>query len=141
MTTTVPKHGATVFWLPLWWRTLAIAVVTIPAVIALPLEVRNGDFALVAVLLAVNVFSLWCIHTGSQIHVFPSGIWMYRLWWLPWGDIREAKYYTVLGLPYVRVKRRRGFTWSIPLYYAGAKDLRQTIVGTAPAGNPLTLGI
>jgi hypothetical protein len=70
------------------------------------------------------------------VQVCPDGVKLFSLWWLPWSDVREVRYWKLLGLPYFRVKRRRGFSWWIPLYFVGDYDLRNSIMRAAPPGNP-----
>jgi hypothetical protein len=74
------------------------------------------------------------------VQVRPDGIKLSSLWWLPWGDVCEARYFKLLGLPYFYVKRfRRWFGWWIPLYFVGDRDLAQAIVDAAPSGHPFRL--
>lgn len=70
------------------------------------------------------------------VQVRPDGVKLLSLWWLPWSDVSEVRYWKLLGLPYFRVKRRRGLSWWIPLYFVGDCDLGQLIIRAAPPGNP-----
>jgi hypothetical protein len=58
---------------------------------------------------------------------------------LPWTDVSAVVYRKRFGLPYFHVKRRRGFSWWIPLYYVGDGDLGHAIIGAAPHGHPFKL--
>ena len=71
------------------------------------------------------------------VQLRPDGIKLFSLWWLPWTDVVAARYTSLLGLQSLRIKRRHGFSWSIPLYFVGDCDLGDSIVRAAPPGNPL----
>jgi len=70
------------------------------------------------------------------VQVRQDGVKLYGLWWLPWAEVTYVRYWKVLGLPYFRVKRSRGFSWWIPLYFVGDRDLGDAIIQAAPPGNP-----
>ena len=65
-----------------------------------------------------------------------DGVKLFSLWWLPWTDVVAVRHQRIFGIPHFRVKRRRGFSWSIPLYFVGDRDLRDAIIDAAPPGNP-----
>ena len=87
----------------------------------------------------LGAFFLWT----DTVRIEPDGVVLYRLWRLQWTNVGGAKYCKVLGLPYAKVKRRKGWfawlPWWIPLYFVGEGDLRETLASAAPAGNPLRL--
>jgi hypothetical protein len=71
------------------------------------------------------------------VQLRPGGVKMYSLWWLPWTDVREVRYWKLFGLGYFLVKRSRGFfPFCIPLYFVGNCDLGDAIIRAAPPGNP-----
>lgn len=70
------------------------------------------------------------------VQLRPDGVKLFSLWWLPWTDVVSVRYWKPFGLPHFRVKRRRGFSWSIPLYFVGDRDLGDAIIHAAPLGNP-----
>jgi hypothetical protein len=73
------------------------------------------------------------------VRLCSDGVTIYSFWWLPWADVNVVAYRKLLGLPYFHVKRRRGFSWWIPLYYVGDRDLGSAIVGAAPPDHPFRL--
>ncbi len=75
----------------------------------------------------------------STVQLRPDGVKIQGLWWLPWTDVSAVRYRKLFGLPYFRVKRRRGFSWWIPLYYVGDRDLGSAIVRAAPPDHPFRL--
>ena len=93
----------------------------------------------VPTLIAIPFFVLVEIvfhHSIYTVQVRPDGVKLYSLWWLPWSDVYEVRYRKVLGFRYFRVKRRRWFSLSIPLYFVGDCDLGHSIICAAPPGNP-----
>jgi hypothetical protein len=72
----------------------------------------------------------------STVQLRPDGIKIYSLWWLPWSDVTRVMYRKIFGLPYFQVRRRRGFSWWIPLYYVGDRELAQAILHAAPPDHP-----
>jgi hypothetical protein len=93
------------------------------------------EWMMAAVLAPVWIFFI----SRYTVQVRPDGLKLLSLWWLPWADVSEVRYWKLLGLAHFRVKRRRGFSWSIPLYFVGNGDLGQSIVHAAPPGNPFRL--
>jgi hypothetical protein len=41
------------------------------------------------------------------------------------------------GLPYLKVQRKKGIKWRIPLYLRKPEEFRRALVAKAPVGNPL----
>jgi hypothetical protein len=73
------------------------------------------------------------------VQLRPDGIKLYSLWWLPWKQVKDVRYWKLFGLSYFRVKRHRGISLWIPLYFVGNCELGQSIIRAAPPGNPFRL--
>lgn len=73
------------------------------------------------------------------VRIRSDGVKLYGIWWLPWADVSGVRYRKILGLPYFHVKRGGGFSWWIPLYFVGDRDLGHAIVDAAPPGSPFRL--
>jgi hypothetical protein len=73
------------------------------------------------------------------VRIRSDGVKLYGLWWLPWADVSGVRYRKVIGLPYFHVKRGRGFSWWIPLYFVGDCNLGHAIIDAAPPGSPFRL--
>jgi hypothetical protein len=93
------------------------------------------QLTLIAAIVLAEIFLM--PHYTVQLR--PDGIKLYGLWWLPWSAISDVRYWKLFGLPYFRVRRHRGFSWWIPLYFVGNCELGQAIIHAAPPGNPLRL--
>jgi hypothetical protein len=80
-------------------------------------------------------FQLYTVELSSE------GVRLYRIWFLPWSDVRAAQYYNFFGLAYAHVFRRRGFGawlgWWIPAFFEGEQDFLEALAEVAPDQNPL----
>ena len=122
------------FRLPRRWQVVFAVLFSFPA-LALVLEAPLFGVPLLA---AVALLWTFCLRHYT-VQLGQEGIKLYGLWWLPWTDVTAVTYWSVFGLPYFRVKRRGGFSWWIPLFFAGDRDLGQALINTAPPGNPFRL--
>jgi len=52
---------------------------------------------------------------------------------LEWSEISSLKRKRFLGLPYLKVQRRKGVGWWVPLYYVGKTDFEKTLISYLPA--------
>lgn len=97
-------------------------------------------FPLLGATIALFWILFWTLYFPHYtVQLRPDGVKLMGLWWLPWTDVIAVRYYRVFGLPHFRVKRVRGFSWSIPLYFVGDCDLGHAIIQAAPPGNPFRL--
>jgi hypothetical protein len=126
--------------LSLAWRGLPKPVVDAldPQMFA---QVQEAEFrarVLALGLLLLSAVFVAFLPYSCTVQVRADGVKLYSLWWLPWSDVCEVRYFKLLGLPYLYVKRsRRWFGWWwIPLYFVGDSDLAQAIVDAAPSGHP-----
>ena len=115
-----------------------------------------GRFALVTVVLFIPV--LWVASDSAltilivvafiaianigtyflcTVQVGPDGIVLYRVNTAQWQDIAAATRVSFFGLPYLKVQRKKGIRWRIPLYLRKPEDFRRALVAKAPVGNPL----
>ena len=119
------------FRLPRRWQVVFVVLFSFPAltiVLAHPL---------VGVLLFAAVALLWNVYLRQYtVQLRPGGVRLYGLWWLPWTDVSAVAHRNLFGLPHFRVKRRRGLSWWIPLYFVGDRDLGHALIEAAPPGNP-----
>lgn len=129
------EHANTAtFRLPGHWQIVIHVITVLPAFFLVLLSPFLG----VLVLAAVALFWAFLLrHYTVQLR--PVGVELYGLWWLPWTDVSAVRYLRVFGFPYFHVRRRRGFSWWIPLYFIGDRDLGQALIHAAPADNPFRL--
>ena len=119
------------------WRkalTALFAALFIPIVY---LSIAHGVYentVLALFNLTVAVVGIWCF---SAISVSSDGLVLYRVNRLKWGDIKSARKVSFLGLSYVLIKRHKGFTWWLPLYYEGKRNIQDALRSVVPNGNPL----
>ena len=71
------------------------------------------------------------------VQVGRDGIVLYRVNRAQWQDITEATRVSFFGLPYLKVQRKKGVRWRIPLYLRKSEEFRRALVAKAPVGNPL----
>lgn len=119
------------------WRkalTLLFVALFIP-IVYLAVTNQHYEHVVLAVLnLTVVVVGIWFL---SSISVSSEGVVLYRINRLKWEDIKSARRISLLGLPYILIKRHKGFSWWLPLYYEGERNIEDALRSEAPAGNPL----
>jgi len=129
------QDDVAIFRLPRRWQIGIVAITVLPSCALLLISPLRG--APIAVFFAVSWVLLWAfLLPRYTVELRPDGVKLLGIWWLPWTDVREVRYYKVLGLPHLRVKQRRGFSWSIPLYFVGDRDLAHALIDAAAAGHP-----
>lgn len=129
----IVKHAATAtFRLPVWMQVLLVAIFVLQVLPMLFMSAVLGalDFVLIGLLLAF----LLPMYT---IRLDPEGVQLYGLWRLRWEEIRAAYCRKLFGLPYLCVRRQKGFRWWIPLYFVGDCDLAKALVDAAPPDSPI----
>ena len=90
------------------------------------------------VLLAVQiVVALVIQHLLSVVAISNEGIVLYRVNRLSWSNIASVHRVSVLGLTYLRVTRKKGFSWWLPLYFHGDRPINAVLAEKAPIGNPI----
>lgn len=83
---------------------------------------------------ALSGVGIWWI---SGITISSTGLALYGVNKLSWSDVAEARFYTLFGLRCIRVKRIKGMSWSLPLYFVGPEKVEEALLRNAPEGNPL----
>ena len=84
--------------------------------------------------LGVSLLGIWSL---SVVSISESGLVLYRLNRLKWEDVIGARKVQLLGLPYILIKRKKGFSWWLPLYFCGARNIDEAIAVKVPQGNPI----
>jgi hypothetical protein len=133
------EHDHTItFRLPRRWQVAFFAVVMLPSCAKVLTALRFGMSPSFVLIEAAALALFWTLLLRRYtVQLRPNGIKLFSLWWLPWNDVIAVRYSSLLGLPYLRIKRRRGFSWSIPLYFVGDRDLCRAIICAVPPGNSL----
>ena len=73
----------------------------------------------------------------SVIKINEQGIVLYYINKLPWSNIASVQHKTLVGLPYLIIKRQNGFSWWLPLYFQGSRPIQAALLAKAPIGNPV----
>jgi len=140
----ITEQDTATFRLPRRWRVALFVILILGPCASLLIDFHFGMLLspippLITIAASV-LFWIWPIQHYYTVQVRPDGIKVYSLWWLPWTEVGEVRYWKLFGLPYFIVKRRsRKFPFWIPLYFVGDFDLGQAIVRAAPLGNPFRL--
>ncbi len=119
-----------------WRKALAILFVALFVPIVY-LAVANQHYEHVALALfnlTVAMVGIWFL---SSISVSSEGVILYKINRLKWEDIKSVRRISLLGLPYILIKRHKGFSWWLPLYYEGKRNIEVALRSNAPVGNPL----
>jgi hypothetical protein len=99
--------------------------------IAWPDPLATALFAFTTTLIGVGCL-FW-----SDIKIHGEGIQMYHFNRLEWSQVESAEFRKVFGLPYIFIKRTRGLSWWLPLYFRGRRTMREALEEKAPASNPV----
>ena len=75
----------------------------------------------------------------SVVVVSEKGIVLYRFNRLEWSNVEAVRRTSVFGLPYLLIKRHKGFHWWLPLYFSGTQPIEAALAEKAPIGNPLRI--
>jgi hypothetical protein len=143
------------FRLPAGWRLAFVLTQVLPPILivgmrlwlflrerSLPVEHRlpAPDFLPLVGLIALGVASFVGTVLVSVVVVSAEGIVFHRFFRIAWEDVVEASERTMLGMPHLRLRRRKGIVpLSIPLYYKGERPMRDALRDAAPEGNPIRL--
>jgi len=106
------------------------------ALLSKPPSLAAGVVPLVAVV-AMGVVPYVGTLLLSVVVLSAEGIVFNRLWHIAWDDVVEARECKILMVPHLRLRRRKGMPIWLPLYYVGARPLRDALRDQAPGGNPI----
>jgi len=133
--TDMTQDGNDTFYLH--WRNAMTALLVALFVPILYLPLAHGVYeqtVLALFNLTVAIVGIWFF---SAVSISNDGLVLYRVNRLRWEDVKSARRVRFLGLPYMLIKRHKGFTWWLPLYYEGKRNIRETLRSVVPNGNPL----
>ena len=128
---------ATTFHVDLFGRFGLVSVVLfvpIPVIVWVVSDSISFTFLVALAYVAVAEIGTYYLCT---VVVGRNGIVLYRINRADWQDMTAARQVSFLGLPYLKVERKKGLTWRIPLYLTKPYEFRLALVANAPVGNPL----
>lgn len=129
------QDGKEIFYLR--WRKAMTALFVALFIPIVYLSLVHGVYEQIVLALfnlAVAIVGIWFF---SAVAISNDGLVLYRVNRLRWEEVKSARKVRLLGLPYVLIKRHTGFTWWLPLYYEGKRDIREALRSVVPSGNPL----
>ncbi len=88
----------------------------------------------VVINVAISLVGIWYI---SKLVISDEGIVLYGVNKLDWNDVVYACVAKFLGIKSIKIKRRKGLTWYLPLYMEGEITIRDAIINHAPENNAL----
>jgi len=88
----------------------------------------------VTINIIISLVGVWYI---SKLVISDEGIVLYRANKLVWNDVVYACITKFLGIKSIKIKRRKGLTWYLPLYMVGEIPIREAIINHAPENNAL----
>lgn len=128
-------HGREIFYLPNRTLLSACFVALFGSVIYFALRAGAYEHVLLAVVnLGVTLLGIWSI---SALSISENALVLYRVNRLKWEDVIGARRVRFLGLPHILIKRRKGISWWLPLYFRGARSIEESIKHKVPQGNPV----
>jgi len=84
--------------------------------------------------LTIAVLGIWFL---GVVSVSKAGIVLYRINRLKWNDVRSARRVKFLGVSHILIKRHKGFSWWLPLYFTGYRNITDALLEVVPQDNPL----
>jgi len=84
--------------------------------------------------LTIAVLGIWFL---GVVSVSKEGIVLYRINRLKWNDVRSARRVKFLGVSHILIKRHKGFSWWLPLYFTGYRNITDALLEVVPQDNPL----
>lgn len=73
----------------------------------------------------------------SDLKISGEGIVLNHVNKLVWSEVTEASLNTFLGTPYVRIKKVKGSSWVLPLYFIGEHPIKEALLKNVPQHSPL----
>ena len=117
-----------------------LALDLVVAAFAAYLAVTAGAWAPVPVLVSLAIAIAVGRHFGV-VQVNDSGVVLYRTHRMRWGEVAGVKRVSVLGLPYLLIRRISGFSWFLPLYVTGPRSLVESLAARAPKDTELATAL
>lgn len=112
------------------------AVLTV-VIFAPVLWIASDSILTLLVALAFVVITEVGTYFLCTVVVSRDGIELYRANKAQWHDVTGATRVSFFGLPYLKVQRKKGIKWWIPLYLRRPEEFRLALAAKAPVGNPL----
>jgi hypothetical protein len=91
----------------------------------------------VGYVLVEYILSFGIILFISNYKISEKGIRLYYINMLYWENIESVVEKPFLGLPYLLIRRKKGFSWWLPLYFTGERPVHTAFEEWAPKDNPL----
>ena len=123
--------NAETFRIPVWPWLPIIVLLNAPSVILAALT--SWPLSLNKLVYMIAMIGLF--YVLGVLSISRQGLVLYRVNRCSWSEFTSAELRTVLGLCYLRAKRKAGLTWWIPLYFVGNRDVRNALRESAPEGN------
>ncbi len=118
-----------------WRKRISLVILLIGALLLILTDGVDKNFVIIiASSLFMSLTGIWFI---SDLKISSEGLVLNHINKLAWSEVTEAFLLTFLGLPLVRIKRAKGSTWSIPLYYVGERPIKEALLQNVPQHNPL----
>jgi len=93
--------------------------------------------ALMAALSVQALMFMAILLVVCTVSVSAEGVTLNRVNRARWTDISSAEPVRFLGLPYLIVRRNKGWRWWVPLYLRNLPEFQNALLESAPPGNPL----
>ena len=92
-------------------------------------------FALMMLInIALPIVGMWHVFT---VTIDSNGVVLNRVNKLLWSDVVNVRKVKALGLNHIRVKRKKGKPWLVPLFFIGKEPIEVALLKNAPENNPL----
>ena len=130
-----------IFHLP--WRiriSIFYIILWLPLISILPSELWASDefkiyiVAFIFISILVPILGVWYL---SIMKISSKGISLYHVNNLVWSDVVDANTTKSFGIKTIHIKRKKGMSWSLPLYFVGNNTIKEALLQYAPKDNAL----
>jgi len=128
------RNSEATFHLP-WRRRITILIIVMWLPIIFTFNELLSALALIMLInISLPIIGIWYVFT---VTVNSSGIVLNKVNKLLWSDVISARKVKVLGLNHIRIKRKQGMPWLLPLFFIGENKIEIALLNNAPVNNPL----
>jgi hypothetical protein len=135
------ESNSTIFHLP-FRKSLSAFLIAIwlPIFLVVPddylfsINFMGPVLVIVIVNILISLIGVWYI---SKLVISDEGMILYKVNKVAWDDVINACSTKFLGIKSIKIKRRKGLTWYLPLYMVGETTIKEALINHAPQNNTL----
>ncbi len=124
------RKSLSVFLIAIWTPIFFV----VPDGYLFSINVMVPILVIVIINILISLVGVWHI---SKLVISDDGMILYKINKVAWDDVLDAYVTKFLGIKSIKIKRRKGLTWYLPLYMVGKTTIGESIINYAPKNNVL----